>query len=242
MKKCIALMMILYFVVCKIKGQNLTVVYESYLTGGLQNLPQMASIISEHNVKYFYSLTIDGGISKYSRDSIFVASFPKDGMQEIWTFEDIYKNYSKDLWIKNSGRYREGFGLEEKISKVTAKNNFQWQIYQDSQVIAGIKCIKAVSSDSYTAWFAPKLKYPDGPSPEGFNLPGLVLSFETPDFKTVATKVLMDHNKVQIPSLKLVQDDTEINVSYDDLKSLGTKKVIVLNKDTPRQKWLTFKK
>lgn len=242
MKKCIALMMILYFVICKIEGQNLTVVYESYMTGGLQNLPQMASIISEHKVKYFYSLTIDGGISKFSRDSIFVASFPKDGMQEIWTFEDIYKNYSKDLWIKNSGRYKEGYGFEKKISQIVAKSIFKWQIYQDSQVIAGIKCIKAVSSDSYTVWFAPKLKYPDGPSPECFNLPGLVLSFETPDFKIVATKVLMDHNKVQIPALKLVQNDIEINVSYDNLAALGPKKVIVMNKDTPKQKWLIFKK
>ncbi len=242
MKKCIVLIIILYCFVCKIDCQNLTVVYESYMTGGLQNLPQMASIISEHKVKYFYSLTIDGGISKFSRDSIFVASFPKDGMQEIWTFEDIYKNYSKDLWIKNSGRYKEGFGVEKKISEIVATNKFQWQIQKDSQVIAGIKCIKAVSSDSYIAWFAPKLKYPDGPSPDGFNLPGLVLSFEAPDFRTVATKVFIGHNKVQIPLLKLVQNDMEINVSYDDLKALGSKKVIIMNKDTPKQKWLIFEK
>jgi GLPGLI family protein len=163
-------------------------------------------------------------------------------MNEIWCFEDIYKNYNQDSWIKHSGRYKDGCGIEKKMSQIAESNNFQWQInQQEKRIIAGVECIKATSPKGYTAWFAPKLPYPDGPRYGVYNLPGLVLELETAQGRWAAKSIMLNNDKVVIPDLKLAQNDQEINLSYTELNKLEHEKVIILNKNTSRGQWLKFK-
>jgi GLPGLI family protein len=241
MKNPILVIIVFYFAIHKIHGQNLTIVYEASILSVPEIAQNALPELSERKIKYCYSLTINKGISKFSRDSIFIESFPATKMNEIWCFEEIYKNYNQDLWIKHSGRYKEGYGLEKKITQMVENNNFQWEISQDKQVIAGVECTKAISPKGYTAWFAPKLPYPDGPRYGVFNLPGLVLLLETAQERWLAKKIIMHNKLIQIPDIKLVNGQEGINLSYTDLKGLNDSKVIIIDKNTPKKQWLTFK-
>ncbi len=233
--------MILHFVIGEIYSQSLTIVYEAHTIQSLEMLERIPEY-SEYNSKYYYSLNIHKGISKFSRDSAFIISFPNINYKEIWEFEEIYKNYNEDLWIRHSGLYKNGYALEKKLSQIAEYNDFQWQIDEDKQLIVGIECHKAVSPKGYTAWFAAKLPYPDGPQYGVFNLPGLVLSLETPNSKWVATQIIVKDAFVEIPKLILVQGETEIKLSYNEIRALGPEKAIIIDKNSPIGKWLTFRK
>lgn len=243
MKNSLITFILFIFILVRTNAQNLTIVYEAYTIQSQEMLEKIPAY-SEYNSRYYYSLNIHKNISKFSRDSVLVISLPNINFKELWEFEEIYKDYNKDSWISHSGRYKEGYGLEKVISEMAENNKFQWQISQDKQLIAGIECIKALSPKGYTAWFAPKLPYPDGPQYGIFNLPGLVLSLETPNSKWVANQVIVKNNDndIDIPKLTLVQSETEIKLSYKEIKALGTEKVITIDKDTPIGKRLTFKK
>lgn len=222
-------------------GQSLTIVYEAYTFSMPENVQKAMPGLPENNIKYYYSLTIDKGTSKFSRDSVFIGSF-SNNMKEVWFFEDIYKKYNEDKWIKHSGRYKDGHALERKISSLIGSNDFQWKITQEKKNIAGIECIKATSYKGYTVWFAPKLPYPDGPRYGIYNLPGLVLSLETAYDRWVAKSIIMNNVKIQMPKLELVQDEKIIILSFNEIKNLSAEKAIVLDKSSPNNQWLTFKK
>jgi len=222
-------------------GQSLTIVYEAYSFSVPENVQKAIPSLPGNSVKYYYSLTIDKGVSKFSRDSLFVASF-SNAMKEVWFFEDIYKIYNEDKWIKHSGRYKEGHAWERKISKLTESNDFQWKISEERKKIAGIECVKATSYKGYTVWFAPKLPYPDGPRYGIYNLPGLVLSLETAYDKWVAKAILTHNKKIEIPKFELAQDEKSIGLSFDEIKNLSAEKAIVLDKNTSSNQWLMFKK
>lgn len=241
MKNLIVAFIIFVFMNYRANSQNMTIVYEAYSFSFSEIEQKAIPAISEYDVKYYYSLTIDKGISKFSRDSMFVIALPNKGMKEVWFFDDIYKNYNQNLWIKHSGRYKEGYGLKKQVSQMAEKNNFQWKITQEKQIILGVECIKAVSPKGYTVWYAPKLPYPDGPKYGVFNLPGLVLLLETSQDRWVAKAILMSNKNIQIPDLSLVENDGEINLSYNEIKNLGSEKAIIVDKDTPIKQWLAFK-
>ncbi len=241
MKNLLTVFIIFHFIIYEAIGQSLSIVYEAYTIQSseiLEKVPQY----SDYSSKYYYSLHIHKGISQFSRDSVLIISFPDINFKQVWEFEKIYKDYNKDSWIRHSGRYKEGHGLEKKISQIIESNNFQWKISQDKQVIAGMECNKAVSPKGYTAWFAPQLPYPDGPQYGVFNLPGLVLSLETPNSKWIAKDIIIHNKIVEVPKLTLVQNEREINLSYDEIRSLGAEKAIIIDKNTPKGKWITFKK
>lgn len=241
MKNAILLIIGLYTLIHKVDCQNLSIVYEAYTVQNdvaLKALPEL----SNYRVKYHYTLTIDKGRSKFSRDSVLVESFPNTDMNEIWYFENIYKNYNQDSWIKHSGRYKDGYGIEKKISQMVESNNFQWRINQlEKRVIAGVECIKATSMKGYTVWFAPKLPYPDGPRYGVYNLPGLVLELETEQDRWVAKSIVLNNDKVVVPNLELVKRDQEIQLSWNEINNLESEKVIILDKNTPLRRWLKFK-
>ncbi len=240
MKNLLTVFIIFHFAIYEANSQSLSIVYEACIIQTPEILEKIPEL-SEYNRKSYYSLNIYKSFSKFSRDSTFIISFPDIDFKEVWEFDDIYKDYNKDSWIRHSGRHKEGYGLEKKISQITESNNFQWKISQDKQVIAGIECNKAVSPKGYTAWFAPQLPYPDGPQYGVFNLPGLVLSLETPNSKWIAKDIIIHNKIVEVPKLTLVQNERQINLSYDEMRSLGAEKAIIIDKNTPKGKWITFK-
>jgi GLPGLI family protein len=240
MKKMI-MVQFLWAICAYVSGQSLTIVYEAYSFSAPENVLKAMPTLSGNSVKYYYSLTIDKGVSIFSRDSLFAASFSSE-MKEVWFFEDIYKIYNEDKWIKHSGRYKDGYAWERKISKLAESNDFKWKISQERKNIAGIECVKATSYKGYTVWFAPKLPYPDGPRYGIYNLPGLVLSLETAFDKWVAKTILVHNKKIQMPKFEFVQDEKSISLSFDEIKNLSTEKAIVLDKNAPSNRWFTFKK
>lgn len=244
MKCIIAVFMAIQFIPFQGKGQ-LTIVYESgtikYDDLILKEVPEF----SEQNIRYRYSLYIDKGVSKFSRDSLYIISFPgtKD-IQSYWPFKDVYKDYNKDSWISACGDYKKGYALAKSISSVAGRSkNFNWEITSEKKNIAGISCIKAISpSRNSVAYYAPELPYPDGPEDGIFSLPGLVLYYETPHETWMATEVILHKDSLQIPELITVFNEREITLSYDEVRKLGSENVIIADKRSPKGQWLKFKR
>ncbi|MBS1628087.1 MAG: GLPGLI family protein [Bacteroidetes bacterium] len=87
-----------------------------------------------------------------------------------------YKNYSQNKIYRIAplldGKY--AYPIDSIIS-------INWVLQNDSVMINGVKCIKAIgklNAEIYTAWFAPSIPVSDGPT---FlkGLPGLILKCET---------------------------------------------------------------
>jgi len=225
-------------------AQGLTVVYEYRMTRYPDIVLQDIPSLSEQDIRNRYSLTIHGSVSKFSRDSVYVASYPYNGGQSVIPFQHIYKNYNEDLWIRSSGDYKQGYAVSKKLSYLSENRNYNWQITQEQKQVAGITCIKAVSEKgTATAWFAPSLPYPDGPQEGVFNLPGLVLYLETQNEKWETIEMLLHDTSIEIPAFNLVPlNDNKITISLDAVRALGTNRAIQINENTTKEMWITFMK
>ena len=219
-------------------GQKITIVYEAknhtIHDSALDNIPELA----DQKVIYKYSLTIYNGQSIFSRDSLFIINYPLNG-KEYWTYENIYKDYNDDLWITIGGKYEEGYGLKKNISTLVKNNNHNWQITEEKKKIAGVECIKAITSNNKSAWYAPSIPYPDGPQYGVFGLPGVVLEYDTGYDIWTATEIYLNEKKeIKIPDCKMIE--AKNNLSYDKLKRLDSDKVIVIGNNNPWNVWLKF--
>jgi GLPGLI family protein len=99
------------------------------------------------------------------------------------------KRYSfKDF--KNNKQYEQRF-YDETLSIVDTISVFKWKVLNESKLILGYKCKKAVTTyygiDIY-AWFTEEVPISDGPSIYS-GLPGLILKIENAYFEIVAYDV-----------------------------------------------------
>jgi GLPGLI family protein len=237
--KILFLTLPLFFSPLWVHSQGLCIVYEAFSIRSTTELNAVPDL-EQCKIKYYYSLTIYKGISKFSRDSLYVHSFPSVDLTEAWVTENTYKDYENGLWIKQSSAYKEGYALQKNISSMIKNNDFDWEITGEKQTILGLECIKAVSPKGFTAWYAVKLPYPDGPRYGVFNLPGLVLVLETSQDKWVARQISTNVNPFVIPKTTASENESSIRISYNDIKSLKRNKCILVDQNTPKGKWLTF--
>ncbi|MFM9947613.1 MAG: GLPGLI family protein [Saprospiraceae bacterium] len=242
MKHLWTILSLILFAEIQGNAQGLTVVYEYRMTRYPDIVLQDIPSLSEQDIRNRYSLTISGSVSKFSRDSVYVASYPYNGGQSVIPFQHIYKNYNEDLWIRSSGDYKEGYAVSKKLSYISENRNYNWQITQEQKQIAGITCTKAVSKQgTATAWFAPSLPYSDGPQEGVFNLPGLVLYLETPNEKWETVEMLLHDTSIEIPAFNLVPlNDNKITISLDEVRALGTDRAIQINENTTKGMWFKF--
>lgn len=220
-------------------AQGISIVYDA------QNKPDaMRRYMPERagdKVNYRTSLHIANGQSKYSRDSVFVMGIASQGT-EYWHYETIYKDYNRKLWLVESGRYREGHILQKDLGTLREKDRASqsWSITAAHKLIAGIDCIKAVSEHGDVAWYAPSIPYPDGPQYGVFNLPGLVMEYETELYKWVAVSVHFGKQEISLPEGEWSSEERNIERSYQEIMSLNRSESIVINAKTPLQTWIKF--
>jgi len=108
--------------------------------------------------------------------------------------------------------------MDEPYAAVTDFSTFDW-VVDTSKIknIMGYKCFRAESKDGTIAWFAPKLKYPDGPINFG-GLAGVILQIETKSSVITAVEIVSDAlvdfrvpHKFQIISLSKLKQRRVLN-------------------------------
>ncbi len=224
-----------------LKAQQLMIVYEynrlAVPAEILRFVPQMA----EEKTIMRFSLYINKGKSVYSSDSIYIdQDLPRKSFSP-WYFKRIYKDYNEDLWVENSGTLKKGYCLEMNINELKKKYAFlDWVITKEKMSIAGVECVKAISNSGNLAWYAPGIPYPDGPEHGVFNLPGLVLWYETPYHQWKAVKTSLEKREIKAPDCILDKNEKKIRMDEMELEDLKYESAIKIDKNTPLKQWLKF--
>ncbi len=227
-------------------SQNLVVVYEAYkkvpdaIISGNPRLEAIRSEFATEKIKYRYSLRITSGESLYSLDSVYVER--KSRLQSVIGGTHIYKNYGKDEWLKVSGRYREGYGYQRKISEMLEERPHQWKRTGREKRILGFRCIEVVA-DQKRAYYAADIPIPDGPSDGVFGLPGLVLEYHSPIKSFVAVE-LSSPAALEIckPEAIPVTEESKILLTLDEYRHAPPSRVIVIDAQTPIHRWIKFQR
>jgi len=220
-------------------GQSIKVVYHATSTNAIQDI---SPELSQRKITYSYSLTIHNGISRYSRDSVYLL-YDQSGGKEYWAYKEIYKDYNNGLWVEKSGRYKEGYLFEQNLDELREKNaKWNWTVTNEQKAIANIPCKKAVAKNGDEAWYAPDIPYLDGPQNGTHNLPGLVLEYKTNHYKWSAVEVQFNAQAVILPDGIRTHKKNSIQLSYNDVMALGKDNVIVITPQTPQKTWLKFER
>ncbi|RAR48124.1 GLPGLI family protein [Flavobacterium lacus] len=163
-------------------------------------MPKNVQIAYEANI-FSFKLTTDGKSSLYQNAKFNLKI--KDETYESTTINEVgdtiksvtkssgidlkskEKIYYKDF--KNNKSYNEQF-YDEKISIVDSLAIFKWEILDESEMILGYNCKKAVTKihgrDTY-AWFTDEIPISDGPFMYS-GLPGLILKTSSKNNEIVA--------------------------------------------------------
>lgn len=94
----------------------------------------------------------------------------------------VYKYYPDLTTAYIDGIEKHYYGYKEKL-------NFNWNIFNDKQIIEGYNCQKAMTTfggREWTAWFTQEIPFPDGPY-KFSGLPGLIIKIEDKDSDYVWT-------------------------------------------------------
>lgn len=220
-------------------SQSITIVYDAVAKPDAvkRYTPQRA----DDRINYRTSLCIANGQSKYSRDSLFVSRLTSQGT-EYWYHKTVYKDYNRKLWLEGSGRYQDGYVLRKDLDTLQerSKRSQSWSITEEHKVIAGIDCIKSADGYKDIAWYAPSMPYPDGPQFGVFNLPGLVMEYETELFKWTAVSVHFGEKTIALPAGEWSRVPSAIERTYQEIMSLDRSESIVVDAETPLGVWIGF--
>ena len=105
----------------------------------------------------------------------------QDGMSYYYpitgnVFTRNFKNYNKN---QSYTVLESDINLEKPNAAKREFEEYEWVVdKKEIQTILGYKCYRAESVKGVVAWFAPELKYPDGPISYG-GLAGVILKVET---------------------------------------------------------------
>jgi len=245
--KLLPLFLSLYFAVFFVSSlwsQGITVVYDiTRPDQPHEAIQKVLSEVSQPKMVGRFTLTISNGLSRFSRDSVYVFYKSSNETKSYWYYKTVYKDYNKKLWLEESARYEEGHLYEQDLDLMRERNaRWQWTVTDKQQSIAGILCTKAVAKNGDIAWFAPDIPYLDGPHNGVFNLPGLVLAYENPFNIWTAVSVKLGSEPVTLPDGQRSTKKSAIDLPYNEWMALGRDKVIVINAQTPQKTWLKFER
>jgi|GEM_PF-2618406 len=228
----------------QISAQNLVVVYDSYkkvpdaLLRSNPRFELLRSELTNERVKYRYSLRIAPGKSLFTLDSVYVERLSR--LQSVIGYEQIYKNYGKDLWLRVSGRYKEGYGYQRKISEMLEERPYQWKRTGKEKQILGFRCVEVVS-EKRRAYYAVDIPIPDGPGKDVFGLPGLVLEYHYPSRSYVAVALSNPEDlQIQRPEVIPVTEESKILLPLDAYRGLPPSRAIILDQNTSLRQWIKF--
>lgn len=130
-----------------------------------------------------------------------------------YSFNSLLTDLSYDSFyffnFKDKVLYEQTFFKGEEILIKATQQNYEWTITDETKVIEGFTCYKAIlkfkdRKPSFIAWFAPELPYSTGPI-EFVGLPGLILEMRTP-FYTYGAKNInykLPYKNIQLPDLPI---------------------------------------
>lgn len=233
-----SLFVALFVFMSTLYAQKMIIVYDAvakHTEEVLQSAPQLA----DNEVTYRYSLSIDGTKTLFKRDSL-KATNVLSNYKEYWERESIFKDHENDVWLKSSGRYKEGTAYRREISDLISRNSHQWRRSGREKKLLGISVIEVKGANG-TAWYAPDIPIPDGPQYGVFGLPGLVLEYETTSGHWLAVDMIFPNNiKIVQPQLSEVSDESKIRLSLYELSNLSEKEAITISSSKALNRWLKF--
>lgn len=129
----------------------------------------------------------------------------------------IYKNQ------EDGGVLSEEFIMDRKFLIEESLIDFNWELSNEEQIIAGYSCKKAVSGVT-TAWYCEGIPVNDGPY-IFWGLPGLILKIEHQNKVVTATEIsfIKEDIKIEIPSDgKAVTREKFNEIMSKKMRSMGT--------------------
>mgnify|MGYP003607600291 FL=1 len=163
-----------------------------------------------------YTLTYSNGLSVYKADNIIEGEteYKKESEninEELGAVEikkEIYKSTAKKsekLFFKNYLKKEISFVWPMGQENLTGKDslqNWNWKITDETKLIDGFKCKKAISNwhnFESTAWFTEDISVSIGPDKYD-GLPGLILYVSTQFFEWKATKITQNNTQTIVES------------------------------------------
>lgn len=229
----IFIIIIFYSFLCTSQSLYVEYNYKPNFNSYLDAIPSL----KESEILYKYSYLISNGIARFSKDSFYIKSFPT-AVKSYIESENIYIDLNKSQWMKSRGRYKKGYFLSKELNaKKMETKNWDWSITNEKKIIAGIECVKAVWLQN-VAWFTHSLPYQLAPGSRVFNLPGMILQYESPSGTYEAIKISYVNQIVEIPNMKKSTNEKDIELSIYEIKLGDSSSVFSITNNTIRNKWI----
>lgn len=138
-------------------------------------------------------------------------------------------NYNKFYYFNQKEQilYEQFYFDNKEILMRTTQDNYQWTITDETKVIQGFTCYKAIlkfkdRKPEFIVWFTPEI--PFGAGPMAFvGLPGLILELRTPFYVYGATYINLnsDEKPYKLPDLPILEYDYVQEQARKALQNFG---------------------
>ncbi len=229
-----------------VHAQDIKIVYE-IRQGELGGLPyeDLNPIPSYSILAKRYSLTLSGGKSRFSVDSLMLNHVSKTGSYKgRYTSEVSYKNFSDGTFLYRTGQMIDGYGISGKLNIIGQEKTCNFTLQPEYKVIAGLKCQKSVSCKGSEAWVTTEIPYIDSPFDEGTPAPGLVLLYKNHDYEIKAIDISTGKYDFEVPTLKHAAADDRASAfrTVEERIDMGPDEALIVDKHSPTGVWLKFPK
>lgn len=217
MKKYLFLLLLLNFHIASAQIQSGEIIYKIKAPNNINNFMDTTEV-EEPAIKDFMKKEFDK-IKKHTPYLTFNLQF--NNKESVFHYQNNMSNdsgvdlnliaivtgvdglYYTSLRDQTNLHQFESFDKKWLIQKDLSDIN--WEIQNESKVIKGYKCKKAVAKVNFnhlkkgtiTAWFCPDLPYPYGPM-EYNGLPGIILGLEIRNFYFYADSIKLNPNSIKL--------------------------------------------
>lgn len=233
---------LIVFIAGSLFGQGVEVIYEAKALYPEEVL-KVAPAIANMDVMYRYKLQINDNKSVFNKESFYVKKMDGQMGGGIMA-ETIYKDFSNNVVITSSVKYKEGKCLGETIDdwKDKSVHTNKWELSDEEKTISGISCKKATRG-STTVWYSTNHSFQDGPGNVIYPVPGLVLEVINPGYHYVAIDFKEFDGEIVMPAnLDRSENEAEITSDYLSTNYLGGKDNCMSFKEAPVGTWVSLNK
>lgn len=159
-----------------------------------KDMPEITALGQSYKYKYSLQCNVETGESIYKLDTLVRENIPVGKEKVMYTVNDVIDFVIKEKegnFLKQEKIFQREFYSEGNLETI------EWQITNETKLISGLKCTKAVSKKEefmLTVWFTEDIPVFSGPS-YFLNLPGLVVWAE--DFFWTIELEKVENNSVK---------------------------------------------
>jgi GLPGLI family protein len=219
MNKHTIILLLFYF---NINAQSIIVQYSENSIFSPESLQKIPEISREKMLKSkIFTLSYSNDLSIYKADDI-----GENVNTKTETFKTIIKK-SEKLYFKNFQQKEMLFvwpNGQENLHGKDSLQNWNWEITDETKIIEGFKCKKAISNwhnFESIAWFAEDINTSIGPDKYD-GLPGLILNVYTQYFEWKAIKINQNNNQIIIEAPSFNDEKT---YTINEINDIFNKKV-----------------